>query len=68
MAPAQAFVFDADGTLFDVHSIVAALWGATVKAEPLSLRCRAKQFGYSRLHGRPMPVRRPPPETPTRRD
>jgi hypothetical protein len=50
MARAQAFVFDAYGTLFDVHSVVAALRDVTVEAESLSLQWRAKQLEYSWLH------------------
>ncbi len=49
MAGAQAFVFDAYGTLFDVHSVVEALLGVTPKAEAVSLQWRAKQLEYSWL-------------------
>jgi 2-haloacid dehalogenase len=49
MARAQAFVFDAYGTLFDVHSVVVALQGLTVDAESVSLQWRAKQLEYSWL-------------------
>ena len=49
MARAQAFVFDAYGTLFDVHSVVVALQGLTVDAESVSMLWRAKQLEYSWL-------------------
>jgi 2-haloacid dehalogenase len=49
MANAQAFVFDAYGTLFDVHSVVVALQGLTVDAESVSMLWRAKQLEYSWL-------------------
>jgi hypothetical protein len=49
MANAQAFVFDAYGTLFDVHSVVVALQGLTVDAESVSTLWRAKQLEYSWL-------------------
>jgi 2-haloacid dehalogenase len=49
MAGAQAFVFDAYGTLFDVHSVVAALQEVTVEAEAVSLQWRAKQLEYTWL-------------------
>jgi 2-haloacid dehalogenase len=49
MASAQAFVFDAYGTLFDVHSVVAALREVTPEAEAVSLQWRAKQLEYSWL-------------------
>jgi FMN phosphatase YigB (HAD superfamily) len=38
MARAQAFVFDAYGTLFDVHSVVALLQAVTADAEAVSLQ------------------------------
>jgi len=46
MASAQGFVFDAYGTLFDVHSVVAALEEVTPNAEAVSLLWRAKQLEY----------------------
>ena len=46
---AQAFVFDAYGTLFDVHSVVTALRGVTTEAEALSLLWRTKQLEYTWL-------------------
>jgi 2-haloacid dehalogenase len=49
MAGARAFVFDAYGTLFDVHSVVAALQLVTAEAEAVSLQWRAKQLEYSWL-------------------
>ena len=49
MAHAQAFVFDAYGTLFDVHAVVAALRTVTSDAEAVSLLWRAKQLEYSWL-------------------
>jgi 2-haloacid dehalogenase len=49
MATAQAFVFDAYGTLFDVHSVVAALREVTPDAEAVSLQWRAKQLEYTWL-------------------
>jgi 2-haloacid dehalogenase len=49
MARAQAFVFDAYGTLFDVHSVVAALRQVTPDAEAVSLQWRAKQLEYTWL-------------------
>jgi 2-haloacid dehalogenase len=49
MARAQAFVFDAYGTLFDVHSIVTALKEVTADAEAVSLLWRAKQLEYTWL-------------------
>jgi 2-haloacid dehalogenase len=50
MISAQAFVFDAYGTLFDVHSVVAALQAVTADAETMSLQWRAKQLEYTWLH------------------
>src|SRR5215468_1570829 len=50
MVMAQAFVFDAYGTLFDVHSVVTALKGVTAHAETLSLLWRMKQLEYTWLH------------------
>jgi 2-haloacid dehalogenase len=49
MYSAQAFVFDAYGTLFDVHSVVAALQAVTPQAEAVSRQWRAKQLEYSWL-------------------
>jgi 2-haloacid dehalogenase len=49
MATAQAFVFDAYGTLFDVHSVVAALREVTSDAEAVSRQWRAKQLEYTWL-------------------
>jgi 2-haloacid dehalogenase len=49
MAKAHAFVFDAYGTLFDVHSVVAALREVTLDAEAVSLQWRAKQLEYTWL-------------------
>jgi 2-haloacid dehalogenase len=49
MAGARAFVFDAYGTLFDVHSVVAALQVVTAVAEAVSLQWRVKQLEYTWL-------------------
>jgi 2-haloacid dehalogenase len=49
MATARAFVFDAYGTLFDVHSVVAALQEVTTEAETVSLLWRTKQLEYTWL-------------------
>jgi 2-haloacid dehalogenase len=49
MARAQAFVFDAYGTLFDVCSVAAALQAVTAEAEAVSLQWRAKQLEYTWL-------------------
>ena len=49
MATAQAFVFDAYGTLFDVHSVVNALQAVTPEAEAVSQQWRQKQLEYSWL-------------------
>jgi 2-haloacid dehalogenase len=46
---AQAFVFDAYGTLFDVHSVVTALRAVTTEAEAISLLWRRKQLEYTWL-------------------
>jgi 2-haloacid dehalogenase len=46
MASAQAFVFDVYGTLFDVHSVVAALEKITPAAQAFSLLWRTKQLEY----------------------
>jgi HAD superfamily hydrolase (TIGR01493 family) len=42
MARAQAFVFDAYGTLFDVQSVVIALKAVTADAESVSSQWRTK--------------------------
>jgi FMN phosphatase YigB (HAD superfamily) len=39
MATARAFVFDAYGTLFDVHSVVTTLQAVTADAEAVGLLC-----------------------------
>jgi 2-haloacid dehalogenase len=49
MATAQAFVFDAYGTLFDVHSVVTTLQAVTADAEAVSLLWRTKQLEYTWL-------------------
>jgi len=49
VAKAWAFVFDAYGTLFDVHSVVAALREVMPDAGGVSLQWRAKQLEYTRL-------------------
>ncbi len=49
MVIAQAFVFDAYGTLFDVHSVVTRLKTITADAEALSLLWRTKQLEYTWL-------------------
>src|SRR5919201_5481445 len=49
MVTARAFVFDAYGTLFDVHSVVAALQEVTAEAEAVSLLWRTKQLEYTWL-------------------
>jgi len=49
MDRAQAFVFDAYGTLFDVHSVVTALQAVTPEAEAVSRQWRVKQLEYSWL-------------------
>ncbi len=49
MVTAQAFVFDAYGTLFDVHSVVTALQAITPEAEALSRLWRTKQLEYTWL-------------------
>src|SRR5215813_3339253 len=49
MVTAQAFVFDAYGTLFDVHSVVAALQEVTAEAEAVSHLWRTKQLEYTWL-------------------
>src|SRR5262245_54916083 len=49
MTAPRAYLFDAYGTLFDVHSVVAA--GRTITADPvaLSLLWRQKQLEYTWL-------------------
>ena len=49
MLKAQAFVFDAYGTLFDVHSVVTTLQAFTAQAEAVSLLWRMKQLEYTWL-------------------
>src|ERR687887_1012218 len=49
MVMAQAFVFDAYGTLFDVHSVVTALTDVTAAADAVSLLWRQKQLEYTWL-------------------
>jgi len=49
MVTAQAFVFDAYGTLFDVHSVVRVLQAITQEAEALSRLWRTKQLEYTWL-------------------
>ncbi|MBI4841489.1 MAG: haloacid dehalogenase type II [candidate division NC10 bacterium] len=49
MPEVRAFVFDAYGTLFDVHSVVTACRGVTSDPEALSREWRAKQLEYTWL-------------------
>jgi 2-haloacid dehalogenase len=49
MAPPRAFVFDAYGTLFDVHSITEAARAITHDPQTLSLLWRQKQLEYTWL-------------------
>ena len=49
MADIRAFVFDAYGTLFDVHSVVTACRQVTSDPETLSREWRAKQLEYTWL-------------------
>jgi 2-haloacid dehalogenase len=49
MPDARAVVFDAYGTLFDVHSVVAACREVTADPEALSQQWRAKQLEYTWL-------------------
>jgi 2-haloacid dehalogenase len=49
MAPPRAFVFDAYGTLFDVHSIVEAARAITPDPQALSQLWRQKQLEYTWL-------------------
>ena len=48
-APARAFVFDAYGTLFDVHSVTEAARSLTADPHALSLLWRQKQLEYTWL-------------------
>jgi FMN phosphatase YigB (HAD superfamily) len=47
MARAQAFVFDAYDTLFEVHSVMVTLKDVTADAEAVSLQWRVKQLEYA---------------------
>jgi len=47
MPDIRAFVFDAYGTLFDVHSVVDACREVTADPEALSREWRAKQLEYT---------------------
>src|SRR4029450_816103 len=49
MAPPRAFVFDAYGTLFDVHSVVEAAREITSDPQTLSNLWRQKQLEYTWL-------------------
>lgn len=49
MPDIRAFVFDAYGTLFDVHSVVTACREVTADPEALSREWRAKQLEYTWL-------------------
>ena len=49
MPDVRAVVFDAYGTLFDVHSVMAACREVTADPEALSLQWRAKQLEYTWL-------------------
>ncbi|HET9855077.1 MAG TPA: HAD-IA family hydrolase, partial [Methylomirabilota bacterium] len=49
MAPPRAFVFDAYGTLFDVHSIVDVARTIAPDPQALSLLWRQKQLEYTWL-------------------
>jgi 2-haloacid dehalogenase len=49
MAAPRAFVFDAYGTLFDVHSVVEAARAITPDPQALSLLWRQKQLEYTWL-------------------
>jgi HAD superfamily hydrolase (TIGR01493 family) len=50
MARAQAFVFDAYDTLFEVHSVMVTLKDVTADAEAVSLQWRVKQLEYAWRH------------------
>ena len=49
MPDVRAIAFDAYGTLFDVHSVMAACREVTADPEALSLQWRAKQLEYTWL-------------------
>jgi len=49
MALVNSFVFDAYGTLFDVHSVIVACREVTKDAEAFSLAWRGKQLEYTWL-------------------
>ena len=49
MAPPRGFVFDAYGTLFDVHSVIQAGREITQDPQALSLTWRQKQLEYTWL-------------------
>lgn len=49
MAPPRAFVFDAYGTLFDVHSVIEAARAVTSDPQALSTLWRQKQLEYTWL-------------------
>jgi 2-haloacid dehalogenase len=49
MAPPKAFVFDAYGTLFDVHSVIEAGRAVTADPQALSTLWRQKQLEYTWL-------------------
>jgi 2-haloacid dehalogenase len=49
MAPPRAFVFDAYGTLFDVHSVIEAARAVTADPQTLSALWRQKQLEYTWL-------------------
>ena len=49
MAPPRGFVFDAYGTLFDVHSVIEAGRAITQDPQALSLTWRQKQLEYTWL-------------------
>jgi 2-haloacid dehalogenase len=50
MTTLKGFIFDAYGTLFDVHSVIAACQAAAPDAAALSATWRAKQLEYTWLH------------------
>jgi len=49
VAPPKAYVFDAYGTLFDVHSVIEAARSITTDPETLSTLWRQKQLEYTWL-------------------
>ncbi len=49
MAPPKAYVFDAYGTLFDVHSVIEAGGAITTDPQALSTLWRQKQLEYTWL-------------------